>query len=376
MFRFLEKLGVEEGTCVECGSRSPLISKHLRVCGQCIKKGRGMSIVEEIHAESRKRHSLPPKPPKDFNGVRCGLCVNDCRIPEGSRGYCGLRENVNGKLVHLARTPERGIAEWYHDPLPTNCVAEWCCPGGTGAGYPKYSHAKDGPEYGYKNLAVFYGACSYDCLFCQNWHFRENTKRMSPIITARDLASKVDEKTSCICYFGGDPTPQMPHAIKTSELALREAEGRILRICFESNGSMSHGMLKKAAELSLESGGCIKFDLKAWNENLNIALTGTSNIQTLKNFEWLAGFGDRRDPPFLVASTLLVPGYVDVEEVRALAKFIAGLDEEIPYSLLAFYPHYMMVDMPTTSRKQAEECLKVARRYLKRVRVGNIHLLS
>jgi len=47
-----------------------------------------------------------------------------------------------------------------------------------------------GPEYGFYNLAVFYGTCNFNCLFCQNWHFRENVKRLTPIISAEDLAAK------------------------------------------------------------------------------------------------------------------------------------------------------------------------------------------
>lgn len=368
---------VEEVACVLCGAKSALISKALGVCGKCAKKSDAMPYVKKAHTESRALFGLPPEPPRDPKGVRCGLCVNDCRIPIGEKGFCGLRTNREGKLIHLAGTPEKGVVEWYYDPLPTNCVGEWCCPGGTGAGYPRYSYSKRGPEYGYKNLAVFYGACTYDCLFCQNWHYRERTRELSPMMSARELASKVDDDTSCICYFGGDPTPQMPHAIKTSEVAIENARGKILRICFESNGTMSGGMLKKAAKLSLESGGNIKFDLKAWDENLNIALAGVTNKQTLKNFEWLAEYGMRRRmPPFLMASTLLVPGYVDAEEVEQISKFIASLDHEIPYSLLAFYPQYRMDDMPTTSRKQAEECYAAVKKHLKNVKIGNIHLLS
>jgi pyruvate formate lyase activating enzyme len=377
MFRFLEPIIAEEVACTLCGKTSSLISKALGVCGDCTKKEEALSIAKRAHALSKKRFGLPPEPPQNPKGTRCGLCVNDCRIPEGGKGYCGLRINREGKLVHLAGTPGKGVVEWYYDPLPTNCVAEWCCPGGTGAGYPRYSYSKEGPEYGYKNLAVFYGACSFDCLFCQNWHYRNQTKNLSPVMSAEELAGKVDENTSCICYFGGDPSPQMPHAIRTSDLAIQRAEGRVLRICFESNGTMARGMLRKAARLSLESGGCIKFDLKAWSENLNIALTGVTNRRTLKNFKWLAEYGkERRVPPFLIASTLLVPGYVDAREVEGIARFIAELDPEIPYSLLAFHPHYYMADMPTTSRRHAEECYNVARKYLKNVRIGNIHLLS
>jgi pyruvate formate lyase activating enzyme len=117
-------------------------------------------------------------------------------------------------------------------------------------------------------------------------------------------------------------------------------------------------------------------DLKAWNETLHIALTGVTNRRTLENFKRLAKWSpSRSEPPFLVASTLLVPGYIDVQEIRCIAEFIKSLDPQIPYSLLGFHPDYKMIDLPATSRKQAGECLDVARQAgLKRVKVGNIIL--
>jgi pyruvate formate lyase activating enzyme len=79
----------------------------------------------------------------------------------------------------------------------------------------------------------------------------------------------------------------------------------------------------------------------------------------------------------LIASTLLVPGYVDQVEVSRIASFIASLSPDIPYSLLAFYPQFMMNDLPTASRQYAQDCLEAARRQgLKNVRVGNLHLLG
>jgi pyruvate formate lyase activating enzyme len=132
------------------------------------------------------------------------------------------------------------------------------------------------------------------------------------------------------------------------------------------------------AELSLESGGCIKFDLKAWDDSLHRALCGVTNRRTLRNFEYLSAWISRRPaPPFLVAATLLVPGYVEADQVSLLARFIARLDRNIPYALLAFHPAFEMTDLPVTSRRQAESCLAAARDAgLKRVRLGNVHLLA
>ncbi|MFQ5793258.1 MAG: radical SAM protein, partial [Acidobacteriota bacterium] len=109
--------------------------------------------------------------------------MHECRIPENGVGYCGLRKNEGGKVKEI--TSEKGKLSWYHDPLPTNCVGDWACPGGTGAGYPKYAYCR-GPESGYKNLAVFFQACSFNCLYCQNWHFRGETLK-AHTGTVRDL---------------------------------------------------------------------------------------------------------------------------------------------------------------------------------------------
>lgn len=346
------------------------------MCVNCIRQDfkNVRSHIEKVHANSRERSGLPAFPPKDPNGVSCKICVNECKIPEGGLSYCGLRTNKDGKLAGVS--PDEGSLEWYYDALPTNCVADSVCPGGTGAGYPEYAYCR-GPERGYKNLSVFYNGCSFNCLYCQNWQWREYAFKKGRI-NAEELANRVDEYTSCICYFGGDPTPQLPHSIKSSRLALQEKKGRILRICWETNGTMHQKLLADMADISLKSGGCIKFDLKAYDEGVHRALCGITNKRTLENFERLSSFNKKRPvPPFLVASTLLVPGYVDEQEVENIAKFIASLDKNIPYSLLAFYPHFYMDDLPTTSRTHAFRCLEIAKSAgLKHVRIGNLHLLE
>ncbi len=361
--------------CIQCGKESILISSPLNVCANCIRNhfDKVKSHIDSVHARVRKSFGLPPSPPRSDQGITCSFCVNNCQIPPEGKGYCGTRVNREGKLV--GGGPKKGNLSWYDDPLPTNCVGTWVCPGGTDCGYPDYSYSR-GAEYGYKNLAVFFHSCTFDCLFCQNWHFRNYSIKKEQ----RDLefiVNGVDEETSCICYFGGDPTPHLPYAIKASGMASQKRKDRILRICWETNGSMNPRLLEKAAELSLESGGNVKFDLKAWDHRLHYALCGVTNHRTLSNLKYLAGLiPQRRDPPLILASTLLIPGYIDGEEIDQIARFIASLDPDIPYSLLAFHPQFAMQDLPTTSRNHAERCLNAARKAgLRRARIGNLHLL-
>ncbi len=371
-----QQMSHQSTTCLNCGRKSFLISRALELCQDCIRNNfeAVLPIIDTAHSEARKPFGLAVQPPKATAGLPCRICTNECRIPPQGNGYCGLRSNNGNRLAGASAS--RGNVTWYYDPLPTNCVADWVCAGGTGAGFPRFAYS-NGAEHGYKNLAVFYQACSFDCLFCQNWHYRYSATGESKV-TASELAQAVDERTACICYFGGDPTPQLPHAIRTSEMARQRNEGRILRICWETNGSMRPDLLRRAAALSLESGGCMKFDLKAWSEQLHIALCGVSNKRTLQNFEILAEYaGQRNSPPFLVASTLLIPGYIDTEEISKIAAFISSLSPDIPYALLAFHPQFKMNDLPCTSEQHAYQCLAEAKAQgLRNVRLGNIHLLG
>jgi len=362
--------------CLRCGRESGEISEALQLCLHCIRGhfDEVLPQIEEAHRVARRPFDLPLKPPQDPKGVSCGICSNGCRIPDGGEGYCGLRRNRGGVLEGVKSG--EGNLGWYYDSLPTNCVADWVCPGGSASGYPRFSYSR-GPEYGYKNLAVFYQACSFDCLFCQNWSFRQRVHQKERT-SAGKLAQFADDQTSCICFFGGDPTPQLPHSLMTSQIALERNQGRILRVCWETNGSMNLSLLRRMAEIAYESGGCIKFDLKAWNERVHFSLCGVSNKRTMKNFKYLGRWVNKRpDPPFLIASTLLVPGYIDDQEIRGISRLIASVSPEIPYALLAFHPQFCFVGLPTTSRSHALRCKEIAEEAgLRRVRIGNAHLLK
>ncbi|MFQ6130100.1 MAG: radical SAM protein [Candidatus Hadarchaeaceae archaeon] len=377
---FLRHVKGWRAKCEVCGREAEDISATLKVCASCIRErfDDARLHLEVAHAKVRERYNLPAKVPKDPNGVRCGGCGSDCRIPEGSKGFCGIVENIGGKPVRKFGTPERGLLTWYYDPLPTNCVPAEFCAGSSGAGYPRWCRTPRG-DIGYHNLSIFLGSCTYSCLFCQNFSFRELTVGGKPTMTAAELAKKANESVGCACYFGGDPASQMPFVIASAKIMRETAqrEKRILRVCLETNLSMNLPSLKKFGELSLQSGGGVKADLKCWSSEILYALSGVEHRTAYDNFRWLGKHHhERPEVPFARASTLLVPGYVDDEEIRALASFIADLDPTIPYSLLAFHPLYHMDDMPYTKREDAERSVRICRREgLERVRIGNPWLL-
>ena len=364
----------------------------LRVCAECLRSGLGEELVKKAHRRVRERYGLPAEPPRERRErgsgeegaeresggrgvVKCKICANECELREGERGYCGLRMNIGGSLRFLASPTrfshatgaETEGSEWgsrenaglfyaYYDALPTNCCAAWFCPGSA--------------QRNKVNLAVFFYGCNFNCLFCQNATHKDLSRASRHTVSDFvALASRQD--VYCVCFFGGSPEPQLPFAIRASE----SIEG--VRICWEWNGCGNRSLVRKAAEISLRSGGIVKFDLKAFDPHLSEALCGVPNKRAYENFEMIAReFFEGSDPPVLTATTLLVPFYVDEIEVSRIAEFIASINDEIPYSLLVFHPDFYMRDLPITPKSQVKRCYEAAKRYLKHVNIGNKHLLA
>ena len=321
--------------CEVCGSER--YSKIIPLCPKCAKSEAALEFAKKIHEGLDL-----------IGGGDCSLCSNKCGIVD--EGLCGIKRREGGRITSLS-SKERAVLHAYYDPLPTNCCNAWFCEGSKLSGY---------------NLAVFYYGCNFDCLYCQNWEHR--LVERGRLVSVKELLDMVNERVRCVCHFGGSPEPQMDFALNFSKLAYEE---RGVMICWEWNGAGRRDRALKAAEISYVSGGTVKFDLKAWNEYLHVLLTGRSNKEVLRNFEAIF----ERYPEVLSATTLLVPYYVDAEEVERIAAFLSSLSEEIPYSLLVFHPDYRLRDLPVTPREQVYECYKAAKKHLKRVNIGNVFLI-
>ena len=363
--------------CEICNEHT-LVSESLSICYNCIidSSKDSENFIKQAHKRARDRFNLVYTAPKGgmFN---CNLCMHKCSFGADDTSFCGLRLTKNGKYSSKSNKQQAAL-DYYFDPLPCNCCAAWFCPAGTGKGYPEYAY-REGKELEYYNLSIFFYGCSFNCLYCQNVNHK--SVNQTPFVTIDKLTSVFsnNKKLSCVCFFGGSPEPQFDFALNLSEKirAIAQRDKRIARICWEWNGFGNKKKIEHAANLSLESGGNIKFDLKAWTPSIHKALTGIENKHVLENFEFVGQtfFKKRPNLPVLNATTLLVPGYINEKEVEKIASFIASIDDNIPYSLLGFYPHFEMADLPLTSLELAKNCYEVARDYLKNVNLGNKHLL-
>jgi len=344
--------------CKICGEGKA--AEILGVCIDCIRKNQAKALFfsKKAHEKVRIKYGLSTKPPNNKTGVSCKLCSNECKPGEEQISYCGLKENNHGRLKSRVSS-KQALMHYYIDTLPTNCCASWFCPG-------KFHPGK-------VNIATFFYGCNFDCLFCQNPTHKEfnNIEPVSIDDYVEYIISRDD--IHCICFFGGSPEPQFTFGIKAAEKILKKKN---IAICWEWNGCGNREFVKKAAEISKKSNGIIKFDLKAYNPELSVALSGISNERAYENFKEITNnYFSNSHPPVLTATTLLIPYYVDEKEVDKISSFIGSLNPDIPYSLLVFHPDFYMNDLPITPREQVLKCYNTAKEHLNNVHIGNKHLI-
>lgn len=98
--------------------------------------------------------------------------------------------------------------------------------------------------------------------------------------------------------------------------------------------------------------------IKAYRDDLHRDYTGVSNREIWGNFAKLYSWGKR-----LRAESVLIPDYIDLPEIEHIAKFIASVDETIPYRIDAYFP---AGDNPwrRATPKEVEEAVGAARKHI------------
>jgi len=86
----------------------------------------------------------------DGKKVKCTLCPHSCVIPEGSKGICNIRENIDGKLIAAGYGRTTSLAM---DPIEKK---------------PLF-HFKPGSLI----LSVAPNGCNLKCRWCQNWQISQ-----------------------------------------------------------------------------------------------------------------------------------------------------------------------------------------------------------
>ena len=275
--------------------------------------------------------------------VICQLCPHYCRIEDGRRGICGVRENREGKLYSLVYGK---VVSSAIDPIEKKPLYHF---------YP-----------GSDAFSLATVGCNLRCRNCQNYSISQLPRERGEIegrdYTPESIVSQA-KRSGCksIAYTYTEPTIFFEFAYDTSRLAQKE----LIKNIFVTNGYMNKEVLLKISPYL----DAANVDLKSFNDNFYRKYCGGKLDPVLETLKLMKKMGI-----WLEVTTLIIPTLNDSEEeLKRIAEFIVNLGPDTPWHLSRFYPTYKLNDLPFTST----ETLHLARQIgleagLRYVYTGNV----
>jgi pyruvate-formate lyase-activating enzyme len=166
-----------------------------------------------------------------------------------------------------------------------------------------------------------------------------------------------------VAFTGGDIVCRADfYAQATQQM---KAAAPDLWVLLETNG---YGLTPANLDLLAAAGlDAFWLDIKAHDAGLYHRLCDTDNATVLAAPAEILERG-----MVLEVLTVLIPGWVETDEIRAIARLLAALDPTIPYTLLAFFPAYQLQHVPTPTMTQMLLAYQAAHKAgLLNVKLGN-----
>ncbi len=284
---------------------------------------------------------------KDNGKILCTLCPRYCTIGEGQKGFCFIRENINGKLYSIGYGRPTGFAV---DPIEKKPLSHF---------YP-----------GTDILSFGTAGCNLGCKFCQNW-----TTSKSKYDDLRSVEASPDDvikiakkyKTPSIAFTYNDPTIFGEYVIDISKLAREEGINSVM---------VTAGYIDKEARKDVYKYiDAANVDLKAFTEQFYHKITFSHLDDVLNTLYWLKHETDI----WFEITTLLIPDENDSpEEIQQMCDWILeNLGDQVPIHFTAFHPDFKMLDKTRTPTSTLNMARNIALNSgIKYVYVGNIHNLE
>lgn len=289
------------------------------------------------HAIAKWWHTL------EDGRIQCDLCPRFCQLRDGDRGFCFVRQNLDGELVLTTYGLSTGFCV---DPIEKKPL----------------NHFLPGTSV----LSFGTAGCNLGCQFCQNWSISKSKEiaDLSEHATPRaiaDLAVKLGCRSVAFTY--NDPIIWAEYALDTAHHCHRQG----LKTVAVTNGYIS-AAAREEFFLAMDAANV---DLKGFSERFYKRLTLSHLQPVLDTLYWLK----HSSKVWLEITNLIIPGENDSEEeIRAMCKWISKeLSDDVPVHFTAFFPAYHLTDHPRTSPAVLARAAAIAREAgLKYVYVGNI----
>ena len=289
-----------------------------------------------------KRELSPYYIPLDDKTVRCDLCPHTCEVEPGERGFCEVRENIDGKYYSLVYANPCAV---HIDPIEKK---------------PFY-HVLPGS----RSFSLATAGCNFDCKFCQNWEISQ--ARPDETYNYELLPKVVVENAllyNCLSIASTyvEPVIFMEYMLAIGKIAKTKPLLKVMH----SNGFVNPDPLKDLCEVL--DAACI--DLKGFTEDYYQNITEgrlEPVLNTLKQLSY-------RNIHTEIVNLMVTGKNDDFKQVRAMSRWIYDeLGPDVPLHFSRFYPRYKLKSVPPTPVSTLEQARKTAMKEgLQYVYVGNV----
>ena len=260
------------------------------------------------------------------DAVRCTLCPNNCVLSNGQRGFCRVREPVDGKLYTLVYEL---VCAVHVDPIEKK---------------PLF-HVLPGS----KSFSVATAGCNSRCKFCQNWTISQRSpeETNNQRLTCSNLVSSA-KANGCrsIAYTYTEPFAFYEYMYDASRVA---RENGVLNIAV-TGSKLNPEPLKKACKVL----DAANIDFKAFDDKYLREVCAQQLDNVLRTIKIM-----KEEGVWIELTNLIVPTLNDdMDMIRRMVGWILdNLGPDVPIHFSRFWPQYKLRSLYPTP----VETLKAAR---------------
>jgi pyruvate formate lyase activating enzyme len=280
----------------------------------------------------------------DNSKVLCEACSHSCVLSDSEYGICGVRKVQDGELKLLVY----GLVSALNvDPIEKKPMFHFL------------------PNT--KIFSIGTVGCNLSCNFCQNHEISQYPKENNHEVVGHkyspeniiDLA--IQNGCKSIAYTYNEPIVFFEYTYDIAKLAHQNG----LKNIYVTSGYETH----KAIDLLKPYIDGMNIDIKSFNNDFYKEICGAKLKPVLDTVKYAYKKGI-----WIEITTLLIEGQNDSdEEIRAIAKFLADIDESIPWHISAFHPMYKMLNTPRTTSSTLHRAYNIAKEVgLNYVYIGNV----
>ena len=249
--------------------------------------------------------------------VQCQLCAHNCKIADGKRGICRVRENEDGRLYTLIYSSCSSLAV---DPIEKKPLYHF---------YP-----------GTDCLSLGTSGCNFQCLHCQNSEIsaaRPEDLHMREISPEAAVAIAKERNCRGISWTYNEPTIWYEYSYDSAKLAKKVG----LYTVYVTNGFINEDPLREISPYL----DAMNVDVKAFTEEFYKKICKAKLKPVLQTCE-LA----KERNIHLEVTYLVIPKHNDsLDEVRKFLSWVVKkLGNETPVHFSRFHPDHKMLDVPAT----------------------------